>query len=116
MSFILIEYKLGQYADDTFLFLDGEEDSLKESLSMFEKFREVSGLKINLEKTQAVWIGKHTKKQLCPEINIQWSDTFKVLGINFSNDLTRIGELNFSQALVSFEKILSIHKHRNLSL
>ncbi|XP_063438359.1 uncharacterized protein LOC134719284 [Mytilus trossulus] len=48
---------ISQYADDTFLTLDGREDSLKETLSCFEKFHRVSGLKINTTKTKVVWIG-----------------------------------------------------------
>ena len=40
-----------QYADDTFLLLDGSELSLKETLNCFHNFHKVSGLKMNTSKT-----------------------------------------------------------------
>ena len=44
------EYKISQYADDTQLFLNGSENSLREALDVLQKFHEMSGLKINVEK------------------------------------------------------------------
>jgi hypothetical protein len=41
------ETLLSQYADDTFLILDGREISLKETLSCFESFYKASRLKMN---------------------------------------------------------------------
>ena len=48
---------ISQYADDTFLLLDGSELSLKETLNCFDKFHKVSGLKMNTSKTKVVWVG-----------------------------------------------------------
>ena len=45
-------YKIGLYADDTFLLLDGKEDSIRESFKTFNAFGKLSGLKINADKTQ----------------------------------------------------------------
>ena len=52
-----IEYLISQYADDTVLILDGLEKSLNAALYELHLFFRFSGLKINLSKTQAVWIG-----------------------------------------------------------
>ena len=41
---------IGQYADDTFLLLNGTSSSLKESLHILELFYYYSGLKINMKK------------------------------------------------------------------
>ena len=48
------EYKISQYADDTQIFLNGSENSLREALDVLQKFYEISGLKINVEKTKAI--------------------------------------------------------------
>ena len=48
------EYKLFQYADDTGIFMNGTENSLKNALDLFSKY---SGLTPNFEKTQCIWIG-----------------------------------------------------------
>ena len=47
------EYKISQYADDTQLFLNGSENSLREALDVLQKFYEMSGLKINVEKNKS---------------------------------------------------------------
>ena len=44
------EFRLSQYADDTQMFLDGTEKSLKETLSILNLYYNMSGLKIILKK------------------------------------------------------------------
>ncbi|KAK3085674.1 hypothetical protein FSP39_006966 [Pinctada imbricata] len=51
------EFCLLQYADDTCLFLDGSEQSLKSALDLLFQFSKFSGLKPNIDKTEVVWIG-----------------------------------------------------------
>ena len=73
-----IQQKLAQYADDTFLFLDGNENSLRECILVFNRFYICSGLKMNLDKTQAVWLGayKHRQNGMCLDLNIKWVTRF----------------------------------------
>jgi hypothetical protein len=67
------DFTISQYADDTYLFLDGSEQSMKETYTMLQWFYEVSGLKTNIEKTQIIWIGEMEDsdrrfcKENCPE-------------------------------------------------
>ena len=60
------EYKMTQFADDTTLILDGTTNSLEAALNILEIFGSISGLKVNTEKTQIVWIGKkkHSKEKI----------------------------------------------------
>ena len=51
------EFLLGQNADDTFFLLDGTQTSLSYCLDTLELFGECFGLKVNVEKTKAVWLG-----------------------------------------------------------
>ena len=51
------EYKLSQYADDTTILLDGREETLTHTLDLLEEFSLHSGLKINFDKTNVIWIG-----------------------------------------------------------
>ena len=85
------EFKLSQYADDTVMFLDGSENSMSSAFQTLDTFATMSGLKVNVEKTQAVWIGskKDDKDKICTNIPVKWAgtgDTFKALGICFSTD------------------------------
>ena len=51
------EHKLSQYADDTLFLLDGTSKSLNATLNVLYEFAQFSGLKVNFDKTHAVWIG-----------------------------------------------------------
>lgn len=93
------EYLISQYADDTVLILDGSENSLNEAIKELNMFYALSGLKINLSKTQATWIGskKYSIEKMCKNINLQWTTTFKLLGIYFDVDLTNILKMNYDK-------------------
>ena len=69
-----VEFKLSQFADDTQMFLDGSEASLKSALIILHKFYQMSGLKVNLDKTKALWIRSMCKadKTSCKKFNIDW--------------------------------------------
>jgi hypothetical protein len=81
------EYLISQLADDTTIFLDGSENSLKNCLLVLDKFRECSGMKANIDKTQAIWIGiklRYRGKVLENSV-LDWnySGIFVLLGIRF---------------------------------
>ena len=79
------ECQLSQYADDTTLILDGTQKSLERSFKFaaLENFGEVSGLRVNCEKTEALWIGskKGSNQIICSDINLKWADS-KVKALN----------------------------------
>ena len=80
------EYKLSQYADDTQLILDGTEKSLKAALDILKTYYIMSGLKINVDKTRALWIGSScgSSDKLCEEYALDWSqEPLKILGVTF---------------------------------
>ena len=51
------EHILSQFADDTSIILDGSEQSLKSTLDELSLFANMSGLRVNFEKTHVIWIG-----------------------------------------------------------
>ena len=54
------EYLLSQHADDTLVILDGTEKSLREIIKELNNFFQISGLKINVSKTQSGLVVKNT--------------------------------------------------------
>ena len=62
-----VEILLSQFADDTSIFLDGTEKSFRETVTVLDKFSCYSGLKINIDKTNVIWIGstKIVASDLC---------------------------------------------------
>ena len=60
------EIKIPQFADDTSIFLDGSSQSLNSTTEELDRFAKISGLKINYDKTQLIWIGS---KKYSPNLN-----------------------------------------------
>ena len=102
INFTNTEIKISQYADDTTLILDGQDVSLHAALNTLEIYGTVSGLKVNTDKTQIVWIGKkkHAKEKIDTGKNLAWGNTdFNLLGINFSVDLNCKEDMNYKHSI-----------------
>ena len=113
------EYLINMYADDTFITFDGTEIALRETLKCFESFNQSSGLKMNISKTKAVWIGSknYSNDILCPVLMLNWSQNdFKVLGINFSINHDSMIDINFKTKVKEISSLLKSWQHRKLTL
>ena len=67
---------------------------------MLDAFYNISGLKTNSEKTEALWIGalSNNKQVLFPERNLKWAkDSVKALGVWFSINSTKSLALNYKE-------------------
>ena len=53
-----IEHKISQYADDSYLFIY-DIPSLNNAIDFIEQFSKFAGLKLNLEKTEGIWLGNY---------------------------------------------------------
>ena len=80
-----------------------------------EKFHKCSGLKINAEKTEAMWLGANKGVNLKP-LNLNWKNCVKILGIFFSYDETEAFNRNYNEKLQNLEKTLNLWKMRDLTL
>ena len=63
------EIKISQYADDTALILNGEQEYLSATLNTINNFGYVTGLKLTDKKSEALWIRSNVGKneKLLPE-------------------------------------------------
>ena len=97
------EIKVGQFADDT-TGLVSNLTSVERFLVVLEMFSNVSGLKVNRQKTIATWIGKKRGCKFKP-LNLEWSnDPVRVLGIHLSYQYKNNNSLNFTQKLRNIQK------------
>ena len=113
------ECKLSQYADDTTLILDGTQESLERSFVILEKFGEVSGLRVNCEKTEALWIGskKGSNQIICSQKNLKWADgKVKALGAWFCIDCEESKKKNYGEKVHKVEDILNNWRNKRLTL
>ena len=112
------EFKISQFADDTTLTLDGSQVSLQAALNTLETYGTYSGLKMNKEKTKLIWLGrkKFSKEKLNVSVNLDWGCTeFTLLGIQFSTDMRKILDLNFTRALAKIKNEIKKWKSKRLT-
>ena len=114
------EYMLSQYADDSSLLLDGNEKSLERSLFILEKFSECAGLRANIDKTEAIWIGsmKNSRHTILPNKNLNWntSGKFKLLGIKFDLNAEDKTLINFDEKIEKIKLLLNKWIYRDLTI
>ena len=118
INFGVLEQKITQYADDTTFILDGSKQSLSQLIDTLEHFTELSGLKINNEKTKTIWIGskKFSKDVYHHRWKLTWGDTnFSLLGIDFSVNLNDMVYMNYKKQLEKIDKLISQWSRRILT-
>ena len=107
--------KLTMYADDTTAFV-ADEKSASCLLAELENFKKASGLKINIDKTEGLWLGSNANSQKKP-FGIKWSSKpIKALGIYYSYDIKAAESANFDDTIKKLEMQLHWWKARDLSL
>ena len=113
------ECKISQYTDDATLILDGTDNSVRHSLSLLDSFAELSGLVVNYEKTEALWIGslRLQRRTIETNKNILWSfRKVRALGVWLSTIKEESAMLNFQEKKEKISKIINNCQFRRLSL
>ena len=110
-----VEAKLAQYADDTTAILRNLQ-SAEHFLQTLHEFSKISGLKINKEKTEAMWLGpnRHNNARL---LQIKWTNgPIKILGVYIGHEVEPVIEANFKTRIQNLKCQLNIWKQRKLSI
>ena len=116
-----IECKISQYADDSTVILDGSNRSLLQTLKTLDLFERLSGLKVNEEKTNVVYIGSVANRMPNPNITqkkLKWvkDGKFKALGVNFSIHLEEMEDLNYNMVMEAVSNLVHHWSRRNLTV
>ena len=70
----------------------------------------MSGLKINIEKTRAIWIGV-LSTQMCRNQRLDWSQgPFKILGVTFTTEVFDIWDINSNEILIRIENLCKVKR------
>ena len=112
-----LSHTLELYADDCTIFLQPSEQSLRKTVDTLDSFFKLSGLKISVSKTKAIWFGSGSSNtfQICPDLNLDWDSSFKLLGIDFKNDLIGM-ESNYESKVNEIKKIFNSWTNRILTV
>lgn len=109
------ELKVLQYADDTTALIENV-NSAKILLETVKEFGLYSGLHINTDKTEAMWLGCNRESNSKP-LGITWKPNgIKITGVYFSYNQLEGNILNFEQKLAKANNILKMWNQRNLTM
>ena len=108
------ETKYLLYADDMTATL-ANISSVEKVIQTLDNFEKCSGLKMNLSKTKAMWIGKN-KLSLETPLGLEWCTGVRTLGIDFSCDQEQVLKQNFHDRLNECQKLINLWKMRGLSV
>ena len=111
-----IKVLLSLYADDVSIFLPYQAEFLLAAIRILERFYLLSGLQLQKKKTQVCIFGKvpNGNLNICPELDLKWSQEFELLGIKFNGTLSNL-EINIESKMSEIDKITSYWKYRFLS-
>ena len=104
---------LSMFADDMSIFLRYDAANLRIAIGIMNNFFRLSGLKMQLEKTQAIVFGEipQDNYKLCEDINLKWSQSFSLLGIEFTATLDGM-EVNLDSKHTLIDNIINNWKYR----
>ncbi len=106
--------KISQLADDTTIFLE-DVSSIEHVLTIFHTFSRCAGLKINIDKTNAMYIGSLRTSDYFPH-GLSWiKDSLSTLGVVFTPNPEDSYKFNFHSRITKMKNLLKIWKQRKLS-
>ena len=100
-----LQFKVSQYADDATLSVKTER-SLCRLLQFVEMYERGSGAKLNISKSEAMWLGRW-RCNGAPPFGLNWVLKLRILGVHFSNGLVSVESGNWRAKLDKLELVLN---------
>nr|CAB3264531.1 pol-like protein [Phallusia mammillata] len=114
------EFKVSLLADDTLIFLRGDQTDFDRVFRVLDMFGEMSGCKLNMGKSLAFFIGPKRLSEEKPyaDKGLAWPNTsFRYLGVEIPiKDRKQLFSLNFGNMISKISAILNIWSSRGLTL
>ena len=117
LKFKNVSLLINMFADDLSLFIQNKEKCWKAVKETLEYFHQISGLKVNYDKSTVYRIsGDETNAQKFALNQLKWTDKFTVLGIIISRKEEHLIKNNIEPLIAKAESILKLWRVRGLSL
>ena len=87
-------------------------------MQILKEFEQISGLKVNKEKTKVAKLGvwRDSGTTLCNGLYLDWTQKFTSLGINYDvNNLDKITDLNIESKIGEIQRLITLWNARNLT-
>uniref|UniRef100_A0A3P9LA26 Reverse transcriptase domain-containing protein n=1 Tax=Oryzias latipes TaxID=8090 RepID=A0A3P9LA26_ORYLA len=106
------EHKLSLFADDVLIYLTQPLKSLPILMSSLKEFGQLSGYRLNVQKTQILTLNFNPPKQLLNKYDlICTTNTMKYLGINLTQDITKLFDANYAPLNLKIKSDISRWTH-----
>jgi len=107
------------FADDTTLYIKNDGTSLNEVFKVLKRFEEISGLKVNLDKTQILKIGNMDSSVNYVDENLKAipiTNDITILGVKIGQDMEQCIKTNYQSKLDKIATNFNMWSIRDLSL
>ena len=110
------EARAEAYADDTTIGISRSPENLSNLVKIINNFTLISGLHANLDKTHVIPIGMitNTEEILCPELALNWTSSFKLLGLEIDSKLEKL-QVNIEKKIIKIKSLITTWEKRNLT-
>ena len=110
------ESRVESYADDTTIGIKRDENNLRTLIKIINDFKNISGLAANIDKTHVIPVGPIDDPSiiLCPELKLNWTSSFCLLGFVIDNKLENL-HLNAEKRLLKVQSLIVTWERRNLT-
>ena len=108
--------KIVQYADDCILLLN-DLDEFCTALSILDDFGDITGLQLNVSKSEGLWLGQDkTRQKHCSLFGVKWPEQIRCLGLYVGHSKEKNSDMNWISKINKVECILESWRKRDLSL
>ena len=113
-----IRYYMEGFADDITLTIKNTKESRTGVTEVIERFGNISKLRINNDKTQAIIVGHNSEnaKPTVDTLGFKWIKEIKILGVTITCDLTKMEVQNFDTKYEAIAKMLKHWSYRTLNI
>lgn len=112
------EHRISLFADDILLFMSNPMRSLKTTQDILMRFGQVSGLRINVQKTEIypIQLGNATEQSLRREYKFKWvQEAMRYLGIWIPVNISLLKKFNYTKNHQDLKKLIKSWDHLTLT-
>lgn len=111
------EHKISLFADDIFLYIKNPLASIPPLMHCLGRFGDISGYRVNNEKSEAMMISGHWPHQLNSEVKFKWpKEGFRYLGVVLTIDTSKLYKFNYGKLIIQVKSDLERWQILPLSL
>jgi hypothetical protein len=109
-------YLINQFADDTSFAIQGDHEPIHKLFAVLKRYSPISGLKLNLEKTEIILMGRTEEKDIPNRYKKNIKEDTKYLGTTLSTDSKKTTDKNIEEAMQKITGLITQWQKRQMPL